>query len=362
MPDSSDLPSKTDVLIIGGGLAGLALADHLSSRGQDFRLVEARNRLGGRIRTHKIDDAGFDLGPSWFWPGQTRMAQLSRRLGLEVFEQYSRGDPVAEDGQGNVRRGMGWASMEGSYRLQGGMGELINGLRAQLSKDRIFTGFTAKQVHHQGARVSVHLESENGSCVIEAKKVVLAMPPRIAAETFVFQPKLPRATWDAMQQTPTWMAGQAKIVAIYDQPHWRDTGLSGDAMSQRGPMVEIHDASPGKGGPYALFGFVGIPAAARQGRDHEIKQMAKDQLVRLFGEHMASPLEIEFMDWAQEPTTATALDFNSVGHLPAYGRPKALTGIWDDSLLLGSTELGRQYGGYLEGALEVAEDIAAILN
>ena len=38
---------RTDIVIIGGGLSGLALADKLQRAGRDFLLVEARDRLGG---------------------------------------------------------------------------------------------------------------------------------------------------------------------------------------------------------------------------------------------------------------------------------------------------------------------------
>ncbi|SMX42311.1 hypothetical protein [Octadecabacter ascidiaceicola] len=62
-----------------------------------------------------------------------------------------------------------------------------------------------------------------------------------------------------MQEIPTWMAGQAKAVAIYNAPFWREDALSGDAMSRHVPTVEIHDESPSKGEPYALFRFIGVP-------------------------------------------------------------------------------------------------------
>ncbi|HOX69981.1 MAG TPA: NAD(P)/FAD-dependent oxidoreductase, partial [Burkholderiaceae bacterium] len=58
-----------DVAIIGGGLCGLALAHSLQARGSDWRLYEARERLGGRVLTAKASDGTpVDLGPTWFWP------------------------------------------------------------------------------------------------------------------------------------------------------------------------------------------------------------------------------------------------------------------------------------------------------
>lgn len=95
---------KTEVLIVGGGLAGLSLADKLAREGVDFLLVEAQNRLGGRILTEDISGGAFDLGPAWFWPGQPRMAQLIDRLGLRYFEQYSAGDIVFQDQSGAVHK------------------------------------------------------------------------------------------------------------------------------------------------------------------------------------------------------------------------------------------------------------------
>ena len=82
------------VLVIGGGLAGLTAARLLHRAGIDFQLLEARNRLGGRIlstdASGAVSDDGFDLGPSWFWPGmQPRMAAFVEELGLSYFAQNS---------------------------------------------------------------------------------------------------------------------------------------------------------------------------------------------------------------------------------------------------------------------------------
>jgi protoporphyrinogen oxidase len=92
---------STPVAIIGGGLAGLAAARLLHAAGIDFRVFEARDRLGGRIlsvdRDSRPSGDGFDLGPSWFWPGlQPRMARLAEDLGLAAFVQRSEGDIVVE--------------------------------------------------------------------------------------------------------------------------------------------------------------------------------------------------------------------------------------------------------------------------
>ena len=56
------------VLIIGGGLSGLALAEALEAQGRKYLLLEARTRFGGRIKTEHHGAGYFDMGPAWFWP------------------------------------------------------------------------------------------------------------------------------------------------------------------------------------------------------------------------------------------------------------------------------------------------------
>lgn len=353
---------ETDILIIGGGLSGLALADKLQESGVDYQLVEARKRLGGRIMSHMVEGIAFDLGPAWFWPGQPRMGKLLTRFGMDYFEQYSQGDIVSEDRDGNYHRGRGFASMQGSYRVEGGLGELIASLATGLPRKCLHTGVTVTALHQVGNKIRAEILIEGRPKEIHANRVVLAIPPRIAAAKIEFTPALSTATTATMTKTPTWMAGQAKIIAVYPQPFWREKGLSGDASSQCGPMVEIHDASPADNGPYALFGFVGIPAEIRHQHQEELLAMAQAQLIRLFGQEMASPLSLTIQDWAQETLTATPDDLRGSGYHPAYGMPKALNGLWEDRLIFASTEVASQFGGFLEGALEAAENCFVTLG
>jgi monoamine oxidase len=343
---------QTDTLIVGGGLAGVALAATLHAEGHDFQVLEARSRLGGRVHAARVDGAMFDLGPAWFWPHQPLMAAAAARFGLTVFEQFSSGDIVAQDVQGQVRRGVGFASMAGSLRISGGMTALVAAYAQDLPQSAVHLDQEVLTVSQQSGGVRVTTPTQE----FTAKRVVLAIPPRIAAQVR-FDPALPADQMHAMRVIPTWMAGHAKYLAIYDTPHWRDAGLSGDAQSRQGPMVEVHDASPATGGPYALFGFVGVDAATRAAHPTQMTQMAKAQLIRLFGPDMATPRALILQDWAQDRHTATQADRISGAH-PDYGRPAALTHIWDGAVMLGSSEMGMTHGGYLEGALEAAQDVA----
>ena len=56
------MPTETDVVIVGGGLAGLAAARRLHRAGVPWRLVEAGDRLGGRVATDAVDGYLLDRG------------------------------------------------------------------------------------------------------------------------------------------------------------------------------------------------------------------------------------------------------------------------------------------------------------
>lgn len=358
-----------DTLIVGGGLSGLALARLLEASGHSFHLVEARARFGGRVLSHRPDVArpdgqrpapGFDLGPAWFWPHQHRMLRLAGELGLRVFEQYSAGRLVLEEADGSVRRDLDFATMAGSLRLAGGIAALTDRLAAMVPCERKSVNRRLVALERQDGLILSELADEEGaSRLFASRRVVLCLPPRLIAATVRFAPALARNALQAMADVPTWMAGQAKVVALYDRPFWREMGLSGDGMSRRGPMVEIHDLSPPEGGPSALFGFVGVPVQVRDGRKAELEEAARLQLERMFGAEAGRPREILLKDWAFDPLTATHADHAPMGGHPAYGMPQALSKVWDGGLIFASSEMAAEHGGYLEGALEAAEAAAA---
>lgn len=342
---------KTDVLIIGGGLTGLALAEILHRKGVDFHLFEARDRFGGRIDVLHTPTGNVDLGPSWFWSGQPRIAKLIDSLGLHSFLQYAKGELSFEDESGQVQRGVGFASMEGSFRIEGGMTALIDGLVDRLPAERLHLDCAVTSIDSEGR---VDLKTGN---ICLAQQVVLAVPPRVAARLH-FTPVLTADVIRALEMIPTWMAGHAKFIAVYERPFWRDLNLSGDAMSRRGPLAEIHDACGAGGTPAALFGFLGVPAAQRVERSDEITNIVLLQLSRFFGAQAACPTETFFKDWAFEPQTATDQDHQFLNRHPEYGLPQSLSKIWSGKLHFASTETAPEMGGLMEGALASAERVA----
>jgi len=341
---------NTEILITGGGLSGLHTAVTLHAMGQEVTLIEARSRLGGRILSLAFDDAYFDLGPAWFWPGQAQMDQLIGELSLRTFPQWSEGAALYEDENGRILR-MNDSPMEGAYRIEGGMGTLISALAERIPGACIQLNSEAMHFRKTSAGIETTIRSNGHLKTILSERVILALPPRLISG-LSFEPALTKPLCSALQQIPSWMAGHAKFIAFFDAPFWRAEGFSGSAISQRGPLMEVHDASPNSGGPYALFGFLSIAPIQRKVLGEQLIQAALAQLQRLFGDAMRNPLACHLQDWAQDTFTSTALDLAPLNYHPRYGYSADTFDLWDGTLLLSGTETAERYGGFLEGALD----------
>jgi monoamine oxidase len=355
---------KTQVAVIGGGVAGLNTARLLRGSGVQATLFEARSRLGGRVLTVDATGApsrdGFDLGPSWIWPRmQPAIGSLVEELGLSTFAQRSEGDVVFERmSRESAQRYPTPHQEPQSLRLTGGASAIVDALSATLPTETVQLDATVTELALTPDEVRLSIRRADGhEETVEAEQVVAALPPRLLEATVGFAPSLPATTSTQWQSTPTWMAPHAKFFALYDRPFWIEAGYSGTAQSMVGPMLEIHDATT-RSGQGALFGFLGVGATerARLGRDVLAKGCV-DQLARLFGRQAETPVATLYKDWAGDPLTATAGDIISTGHPVA-----AATWVpqpWSTRLVLAGSETSPNEAGYLAGAVEASGRAAA---
>lgn len=84
----------SEVLVIGAGLSGLRAAEYLTNAGVDVTVLEARDRVGGRLWSQSLGNGVFDVGGQWIGPGQHRMYAMAKRLGLVTFPTYDDGKKI----------------------------------------------------------------------------------------------------------------------------------------------------------------------------------------------------------------------------------------------------------------------------
>ncbi len=349
-----------ETLIIGGGVSGLYAAHLLHQRGQSFRILESRDRHGGRVRSEIHSGIPLELGPSWIWPETNpRIASLIEELSLPTFSHYNEGDILIDTGYGFQRQSHQAIDPRRSMRLSRGTRSLPDALSDSLPEDTLLTGHCVQKITHGDHGITVTAQTDGGEKEFLAHSVIVALPLRLIEKTLEFTPPLPASLTSHFQSTPTWMAGEAKFFALYETPFWREDGLSGTSFSRTGPLAETHDASH-PDGPGALFGFFNLNRHQRQASQDQIEATCLQQLTQFFGPQAASPITTTFHDWATEPFTATDLDGDQSA-LTSYALPPESSSLWHGALQFAGTEAAPLFGGYLEGALESAEHAVAAI-
>ena len=97
-------PLEADVIVVGAGLSGLIAAREVVRAGREVVVLEASDRVGGRILTEEpVPGVFLELGAQWFGDTHHRMAALAAELGVEIYDQFEVGETTYEFG-GEVLR------------------------------------------------------------------------------------------------------------------------------------------------------------------------------------------------------------------------------------------------------------------
>ena len=445
-----------DVVIVGAGIAGLQTATLLKEQGLSVLVLEARDRVGGRLLSHTLKNgARVDLGGQWLGPTHHRAHKIAKSLGEALFPTYNKGksvfmmtgkkqvrdslfpemeDDVAEE----IERAMDqlnelaseidttkpWAKEEHRaydkityadwirqnttsdiardamafiamsifsaeahelsmlhvlfYVASGeGIDTLINtdggaqesrftngaqqlpiGLAKRLGDD-VLLNQPVTCIEH----FSHHVVVSTNSLQVNAKRVVVALPPTLAGR-LSYKPALPGSRDQLTQRTA--MGAVIKVMVTFDKPFWRDEELSGLASSTALPLSLTYDNSPQDASCGILVGFIEADEGRYWGMKTEAEREKKvlECLRDYFGSQVDSYTEYKEQDWTQEEYSRGAYG----GYLP----PGAWTIFGEavsqpiNSIHFAGTETASQWAGYMEGALQsaerVSEEILDVLN
>ena len=244
------------------------------------------------------------------------------------------------------------------------MASLIDALAKDLPRDHVHLDHALVGVRDRGDDIVLTFRVGDHLAEVAARRVVLAVPPRLLAEHVRFEPGLDEATQDAMRASGTWMAAQAKVVITYDRAFWRQAGQSGNAFvtHEQATIGEIFDACDRTATKAALGGFLALSPEQRQTFAAGLPMLMGSQMVQVFGPALEHG-EQYYQDWASEPYTCSALDRSSpLAEHAGVSNPMLRRALWGDKLYLGGSETATHGAGYLEGALDAARRIDRALS
>jgi monoamine oxidase len=90
---------EADVCVVGAGYAGLTAARRLAQHGKAVAVLEARDRVGGRIWTQQLSDGTpIDRGGAWLASDHDAMFGLTRELNVSTYKTYVKGAHLLIDG------------------------------------------------------------------------------------------------------------------------------------------------------------------------------------------------------------------------------------------------------------------------
>lgn len=342
--------SSKKIIILGAGLCGLALGYELKKHNVDFIILEARDRIGGRIHTIKGElSTPMEMGATWLGKKHHHLVNFLEELKVDIFQQYNRGISFFETMSFVPPQKFEVpASEEPSFRIKGGTSRIISKLKEAIGEDRIRLNQIVHRIEKSEAEIKLTTKNSQS---FSSDIIISTLPPKLFVNSISYSPKLPDSLIAISQATQTWMENSIKFAVEYKKPFWREKGQSGMVFSQSSYIPEMYDHCDFEINKFALKGFLSgaVNIFSKEEREEKIIQ----NLVKFFGEEAKEYERYYEMLWEKEPFTFS----KSPTHLFAHqnnGHEVFQKGYWGDQLWFAGTETAPSFGGYMDGAIESA--------
>jgi len=344
------------VIIIGAGLTGLTLAYQLEKKGVASLIIEARDRIGGRIHTlYAEGQPPMEMGATWLGKKHTALTRLLKELDIKIFEQRL-GDraiyePISTSPPQLVQLP---PNDEPSYRIAGGSQSLIQQLHDRLSISELKLGEAAHKIKEEGDQIVIH--TDQGA--YRGRVVVSTLPPNLFVNNVTVTPSLPQDLINIATATHTWMGESIKIGLTYEKPFWRTDKSSGTIFSNVGPIPEMYDHSNIEDTAYALKGF--LNGAYHSVTKEQRLSMIMAQLKKYNLPDIEKHTSYHETVWKNESHTFSnyedhVLPHQNNGH-GIYRQP-----LLNGKLYIAGSETASQYPGYMDGAVRSAEYVFGVI-
>ncbi|MGI9163492.1 MAG: flavin monoamine oxidase family protein [Mycobacterium sp.] len=293
--------------------------------------------LGGWLRSVKASAGSLDL-----------MAIMSRVTWGAEPDQVSMLHALRYvKTSGGLDRMLDTAGGAQQDHFTGGSHQISARIAAELG-GRIRLGAIVSRIEWSEDAVAVN----SSAGVLEARRAILAIAPAQRLD-IDFTPAPPIEYQQLAQRWP--LGALTKSYAAYPTPFWRAKGLSGQSLSDQGPVFITFDVSPEDGRGFLLGftdsrGFDALPEDQR-------RQKVLDCFVALFGEEAANPIDYLDQRWGAEafapggPTAAVP-----PGSWTQFGR---LLREPVGPLHWAGTETADEWTGFMDGAVRSGQRAAA---
>ena len=336
------------ITIIGAGLSGLLIGYRLKGLGIPFQILEARDRIGGRIYTVVNDrTAPLEMGATWIMDQHEHIHKLLGELKIHTFEQYMSGTSFFQPFSSSPAQAIVLPSQPPSFRIKTGTSILVQSLAQRIGHESILLNEKVKQISFSKDSIDII-----ASKTYTSSQVVLALPPKLWANTINFTPALPDQLLNTALNTHTWMEDSIKVALTYETSFWRRKGLSGTLFSNSGPITEFYDHSNAEEDQHALCGF--LNPSCRTLNPEDRKKAILLQVSSVFGDEAKNFTNYNIVDWSDESLTHSENEFSLFPH-QNNGSPIFQNSYFDSRLIISSTETAPAYPGYMEGAVISAE-------